>query len=234
MDSQARPSGPVRLATERSWAIHQSARAGSSWIRRSSLPRPLSRVGRRRPTALPPSVSEPPTQPTLDPRGPTGPSRRAPPRQPVEGTPASRAGPSHGLRGQARSCQVVPFYAATAVPFCSAIDILGESSTVGGLARRLRGALGLAARRAPPERFPGHPQGRAPCHRQRDKARHCRQWRVPFQGKRQLQPRHAHLSRSRRPGLRAHQNQSLKGRAVALHRSRGTAGGLAKSGTVRY
>ena len=57
MDSQARPSGPVRLATERSWANHQSARAGFSWIRRSSLPRPLSRVGRRRRAALPPPVS---------------------------------------------------------------------------------------------------------------------------------------------------------------------------------
>ena len=43
--SQARPSGPVRLATERSWAIHQSASAGSSWIRRSSLPRPLIMQG---------------------------------------------------------------------------------------------------------------------------------------------------------------------------------------------
>ena len=57
MPSQARPSGPVRPATERSWAIHQSASAGFSWIRRSSLSRPLSRVGRRRRTALPPSVS---------------------------------------------------------------------------------------------------------------------------------------------------------------------------------
>ena len=46
MLSQARPSGPVRPATFASCAIHQSASAGSSRIRRRSLLRPLQMAER--------------------------------------------------------------------------------------------------------------------------------------------------------------------------------------------
>ena len=53
-----------------------------------------------------------------DPGGGTNPGRRH---------AASHAGPSHGLRGQARSRQAVPSYTATVVPFCSAIDTNGLS-----------------------------------------------------------------------------------------------------------
>ena len=67
-------------------------------------------------------LTEPTTQPTLDPVGPQVPLPRAPPRQPVEGTPRRARGPSRGLRGQARSRQAVPSYTAEVVPFCSAID----------------------------------------------------------------------------------------------------------------
>ena len=67
-------------------------------------------------------LTEPTTQPTLDPVGPQVPSRA---RRRVGLLRARRVAPGAlpWTRGQARSRQVVPSYTATVVPFCSAIDI---------------------------------------------------------------------------------------------------------------
>ena len=52
---------------------------------------------------------------------------RAGRRLPCGGRAAPRAGPSHGLRGQANATSVVHFYAAAAVQFCAAVDRPGQA-----------------------------------------------------------------------------------------------------------
>ena len=90
-----------------------------------------------------PSAREGPPQPSRPPASGVGGVHsilpRAGRRQPRGGRVAPRAGPSHGLRGQATTEPVVHFYAAAPVHFYAAVD------------RRHR-------RACPPRRIPGRPR----------------------------------------------------------------------------
>ena len=111
------------------------------------------RLNQSRQASRPRPPSEPTTQPTLDPVGPQGPPARAA-ASACRGHAASRAGPARGLRGQARSRQVVPSYTAEVVPFCSAIDRSTGTSHAASL--RVTQALHEAAR-VPPMDYRDNP-----------------------------------------------------------------------------
>ncbi len=97
----------------------------------------------------------------------------------------------------------------------------GKSRAPGGLARGVRGALGLAADGADAPARPGAASGDC-----RDRAPNGL-GTLRHQGEHQPQQWAAPLPHARRPGLRSHADQFVARRTVVLLGSRGTLGGLA-------